>query len=231
MVTGAGSGIGRAIALDLAGRGYALALVGRRRAPLEETGAACGGAFHVIRADLREAAAAAGIVDECLARFGRLDVLVNNAGSAPVATIPQTTPGLASDVFAVNAVAPCVTTARAWSVFERQFAVDGVGGVVVSISSMAAWDPFDGLYAYAGAKLAVHSLTRSAAKQGAAIGVRAFVVAPGAVETPLLRTIVDEAALPRSRTLAPGVIAAVVRDCVEGKRDGDNGGVIWVVSG
>ncbi|MFO0831685.1 MAG: SDR family oxidoreductase [Phycisphaerales bacterium] len=231
LITGAGSGIGRAIAVALGGAGYTLALVGRREEALQATAVLVGGSHACIPADLREPAEASRIVDECVARLGRLDVLVNNAGWSPPATIGQTTPAIAHEVFALNAVAPCVSIARAWPVFERQHLERGAGGVVVSTSSMAVLDPFDVLYAYAGAKAALHSFTQSAAKQGAALGVRAYAVAPGAVETDLLRSVVSESLLPRDRTLSPGTIAGIVRDCVEGRRERDNGGVIWVPSG
>lgn len=230
LVTGAGSGIGRAIAVRLAAAGYRLGLVGRRQAALRETAATCGGVCEVIPADLRDSAEAVRIVDECVGRLGRIDVLVNNAGWSPAATISQTTPQIASEVFALNAVAPCVSIARAWPHFQRQHAVDGSRSVLVSVSSMAVLDPFESLYAYAGAKAALHSFTVSASRQGVPMGLRAFAVAPGAVETDLLRTIVDAEHLPLARTLSPGTIATIAMDCIEGRRDGDNGGVIWVPS-
>lgn len=157
-------------------------------------------------------------------------MLVNNAGWSPPANIPTTTPAIAREVFALNAVAPCVSIARAWPFFDRQFHASGVGGVIVSISSMAVLDPFDTLYAYAGAKASLHSFTLSAARQGKPVGVRAFAIAPGAVETDLLRSVVGESSFPASRTLSPGTIAGIVCDCVLGKRESDNGGVIWVPS-
>jgi NAD(P)-dependent dehydrogenase (short-subunit alcohol dehydrogenase family) len=230
IVTGAGSGIGRAIAVRLAAAGYRLGLVGRRQAALRETAAICGGVCEVIPADLRDGSEAARVVDECVGRLGRIDVLVNNAGWSPPATIPQTTPEIASEVFALNAVAPCVSIARAWPHFQRQHAADGSRSVIASVSSMAVLDPFESLYAYAGAKSALHSFTLSASRQGASIGLRAFAIAPGAVETELLRTIVDAEHLPPSRTLIPDTIAVITMDCIEGRRDGDNGGVIWVPS-
>lgn len=230
LVTGAGSGIGRAVAVRLAAAGYRVGLVGRREAALRETAVICGGVCEVIPADLRDGCEAARVVDECVGRLGRIDVLVNNAGWSPAVTIPQTTPEIASEVFALNAVAPCVSIARAWPHFQRQHTEGSSRGVILSVSSMAVLDPFESLYAYAGAKAALHSFTLSASRQGASMGLRAFAIAPGAVETDLLRTIVDAEHLPSARTLAAGTIAAIIMDCVEGRRDSDNGGVIWVPS-
>lgn len=229
LVTGAGSGIGRATAINLAARGYRLAIVGRRSAALEESLAAADGGLAIV-ADLEDADQAALMVDKTLDHFGRLDALVNNAGWSPPATIPQTTPDLARRVFALNAVAPAVAIARAWPALERQARADARGGVIVNVSSMAALDPYPTLYAYAAAKAAVNSLARSAANLGRPLGIRAFAVAPGAVETDLLRTIVSAADLPADRCLAPAAVAAVITDCILGNRDHDNGNTIWLPS-
>jgi NAD(P)-dependent dehydrogenase (short-subunit alcohol dehydrogenase family) len=186
---------------------------------------------RVIVADLQDPRQAERMVDECVGHFGRLDALVNNAGWSPSATIAQTTAAIAERVFLVNAVAPTVAIARAWPIFERQARASGRPGVVVNVSSMAAVaEPYPILYAYAAAKAAVVSLARSVALQGAGIGVKGFAVAPGAVETPLLRTLVDEATLPRSKTLRPEDVASVIVDSVVGRRDRENGGVIALPS-
>ncbi|HYF13712.1 MAG TPA: SDR family oxidoreductase [Phycisphaerales bacterium] len=230
LITGAGSGIGRATALRLAREGFTLALVGRTGRTLSETAAVANVRCEVVPADLTDAHAAAEVIDRCVDRLGRVDVLVNNAGHSPAATIAETTPVMASEIFALNAVAPCVAIARAWPVFERQHRESGVGGVIVNVSSIATLDPFETLYAYAAAKAGVNLLARSAAKSGARIGVRAFSVAPGAVETPLLRTLVPESALPTSKTLSPDAVAEVIAECILGSRNDQNGRTIWMPS-
>lgn len=226
LITGGGSGIGLATATRLARSGYCLALVGRRKEVLAEACRSLGPANLAIAADLADPAQAESAIDTAVAHFGRLDVLVNNAGWSPAANIPQTNAALASRIFAINAVSPAAAISRIWPVFERQYKTSGIGGCVVSISSMASFDPFDILYAYGGAKASLNNLTISVARQGAAIGVRAFCIAPGAVETPLLRSIVSTEHLPASNTLTPDTVAQLVEDCIRGRRDADNGRTI-----
>jgi NAD(P)-dependent dehydrogenase (short-subunit alcohol dehydrogenase family) len=231
IVTGAGSGIGRQISILLAAKGYRLALIGRRAPMLDETARLCQGDGHVaVAADLEDPAACTKAADECLRRLGRLDALVNNAGWSPAATIPETTEEIVRRVFAINAMAPCLLIARVWETLERLAKAEGRGGVVVNVSSMATVDPYPMLYAYAAAKAGVNSLARSVANQGRPLGIRGFAVAPGAVETDLLRTIVPERVLPSSHTLRPERVARVVVECVLGERDGQNGETILLPS-
>ncbi|MGP1309461.1 MAG: SDR family NAD(P)-dependent oxidoreductase [Phycisphaerales bacterium] len=227
IVTGAGSGIGLASARGLAGAGFDLLLVGRREGPLRaaiegiraETAACAALAFP---ADVAETANARRIVDACLDRFGRIDCLVNNAGLAPLLPIDRTTPEVLHEVFAVNAVGPGALIAACWPTFLAQRS-----GRVVNISTMGTADPFPGFFAYAAAKAAVNSFARSIAKEGAEHGVRGFAIAPGAVETPMLRALFDEQAIPREATLTPETIAAIVVECATGARDAESGATIF----
>jgi NAD(P)-dependent dehydrogenase (short-subunit alcohol dehydrogenase family) len=224
LITGAGSGIGRATALLLAGRGWDLALAGRREEMLRVTCAVCGLAparVLVLGADLSEPAQAVAVVDRTLERFGRLDALINNAGLAPRLPIEGHTPALIDEVYAVNALAPAQAIARAWPAFVRQ-----ESGCIVNISTMGTIDPFPGFFAYASAKAAVNLQVLCAAREGAPHGIRAFAIAPGAVETEMFRKIATEEEFPRSRTLTPEAVAHVVLDCIEGRRAAENGRVI-----
>lgn len=230
LVTGGTSGIGLQIARQLSSEGYRVAICARSEHGLARAAASIGPGTVTLAADLFDPHAAAGVVDRALAALGRLDVLINNAGWSPSATIPQTDPDTATRVFALNAVAPTVMIARAWPAFERQHASGGPGGVVVNVSSIASVDPFPILYAYAAAKAAVNNLAISVAAQGAAIGVRGFSVAPGAVETPLLRSLVDAESLPADQTLRPEEVAGVVVACVRGEKEGSNGRTIFIPS-
>lgn len=230
LITGGGSGIGRATAIELGRVGYALALVGRRETTLRETLRLCGVDEQAIVADLDDPGAGVRAVDAALSHFGRLDAVINNAGWSAAATIAQTTPDLAARVFSLNALTPAAIISRAWPALERQARAEGRGGVIVNVSSMATVDPFPMLYAYAAAKSAVNSLARSAAIEGRPLGIRAFAVAPGAVETDLLRTIVPVAALPPMRTLRPEAVARVIAECVTGTRDAESGRTILLPS-
>jgi NAD(P)-dependent dehydrogenase (short-subunit alcohol dehydrogenase family) len=231
IVTGAGSGIGRAVALELDRRGCALVLAGRRLDALRETGQMLSGAWVGKRCDVADPSECERLVEEAAHEFGRLDVLVNNAGDAPRATIAGHTPDVIKRTFEVNALGPAYLIAATWRVFDRQRAKGWSGGCIVNISSMASLDPFPGFFAYAAAKSALNSMIRSCHKEGQQLGIRCFGVAPGAVETGMLRGLFDETAIPREATLTPEAIARVVGECVVGHRDAEAGTTIPVPSG
>ncbi len=225
LVTGAGSGIGRATAVLLAARGFRLALAGRRREPLEQTARSLGSEPAILIADLARHDQACAMIDQCVARMGRLDVLVNNAGLAPLAPVEEHTPELIREVFEVNAIATATAMAHAWPIMRRQG-----GGRIVNVSSLSSVDPFSGLFAYAGAKGAVNVLTKAGANEGRECGIRCFCVAPGAVETPMLRAIYSEEEIPRERALTPEAVAGIIAACACGERDEDSGSTILIPS-
>ncbi len=227
ILTGAGTGIGRELAQLLAGAGYGLSLVGRRREKLDEVVSLLGDDADTlpVTADVTEPDAAAAIVDATLERWERVDVLVNNAGGVELAPLAATGHDVVERMFAVNAFGPLRLIARLWDVFVRQR-----GGAVINISSMATIDPFPGLSAYAAAKAALESLTRSIVTEGRAVGLRAWSIAPGAVETPMLRGLWSHDDLPARKTLAPSAVAHVAMDCIEGRRDAEIGKTIVLPS-
>lgn len=223
IVTGAGSGIGRAAAARLAARGHPLLLVGRTLAKLEATAAAIAREhpslpIELFEADLADPSAPASAVARAVARFGRLDTLVNAAGVAPLAPIDRTDLPLLESTFATNTFAPALLIAAAWPALRASG-----GGCIVNVSTIGTSDPFPGFFAYAASKSALDSLTRSAAREGARARIRAFAVNPGAVETPLLRSNFPERTIPRERTLSPDAVAEVILDCIEGRRPEDLG--------
>jgi NAD(P)-dependent dehydrogenase (short-subunit alcohol dehydrogenase family) len=228
LITGAGSGIGRATAVALSSMGFSCVLTGRRYEPLRGTAWLCYDA-RVITADLRSAAEAERVVDEAAVWRGRLDVVVNNAGWSRGATIAQTDTALIQEVFALNAIAPAVIIARAWQHLVASSTAQKPG-VVVNVSSMATRDPYPQLYAYAAAKASVNLLALSTARAGLEHHIQSYSVAPGAVETDLLRSIVDEENVPRDRALAPEAVAQVIAECVGGSRVSENGGTLWITA-
>ncbi len=223
IVTGAGSGIGRETCLLLAEEGYALALVGRREQKLEAVRATiadsgCEQEMEVIVADLLEPSSAKSITTRTVDRWGRIDCLVNNAGNLTMAPIDQTTDDMLQKTFEVNTFSPARLIAASWPHFLRQ-----ERGCVVNVSSMATADPFPGLSVYAAAKSALESLTRSIMNEGRSMGITAYVVAPGAVETPMLRSLWNQDELPPEQAMAPDEVARVIVDCVQGRREQDVG--------
>jgi NAD(P)-dependent dehydrogenase (short-subunit alcohol dehydrogenase family) len=243
LITGAGSGIGRETALDLASRGWTILALGRSPESLAATIAACANptsnptrqpTHHLTHAcDVADHAAARAAVDLAFARFGRLDALINNAGHAPKLPIHEHTNDIITRTFAVNALGPANMIAQAfahWTALPTSTNPISRGPAIVNVGSMATVDPFPGFFAYAASKAALNLLTRSCHNEGDALGIRAFAVAPGAVETPLLRSIFPAEALPSSRTLEPATVASVIVECVLGLRDTHRGEVILVPS-
>ena len=224
LVSGAGSGIGRATAERLSALGYAVALVGRTAGKLEETAGRLTGNVLVHRADLRDPQSCAGAVQATADRFGRLDALCNVAGWARLTSLAAASDELWRTMLDTNLSSAFYLTRAAWPLFERQRA-----GVVVNVSSMASIDPFPGLGIYATAKAALNMLTRITATEGAAIGLRAVSIAPGAVETPMLRSAFDEQVIPRGAALDPSQVAELIADCITGRRRFDPGEVITIV--
>jgi len=231
IVTGAGTGIGREISAQLAEAGYRVVLVSRSAEHLESTAAEIKNRIGeppntlVIPADLTDQQQTSSVVDRAMNEFGRVDVLVNNAAVAPNVPIEQTTIDLLSQTFSLNSFAPALLVASLWKVFQQQ-----AGGCVVNISSMATIDPFDGLSIYAASKAALESLTRSIVNEGRPWGISAYAIAPGAVETPMLRSLLTEQQLPSENTLSPAAVARVVVQCVIGRRCDDLGRTIVLPS-
>ncbi len=218
IITGAGSGIGRSVAENLAGRGYRLVLAGRRESALRETGALLPGSegqdWAAIRADIAQTQDCEGLIRACAERFGRLDGLVNNAGYAPLAAMGEIDADQIERIFRVNTLGPTQLVRAAWALLAGS-----ASPRIVSVSSLASRDPFPGLGVYGGAKAALNLLALAWTREGESIGVRAFCVAPGAVETGMLRSIISEDDLPPDQCLSPESVARVIVSCVVGERD------------
>ncbi len=224
IVTGAGSGIGLATARLLREAGFRLMLVGRNRSNLDAAAASVSGAVvHV--ADIGLSAEVEAMIASALEQLGRIDVLVNNAGWTNLKPIAEYGAAEIEEIFRVNAIGPCVAIARALPHMVAQRT-----GCIVNVASMAVVNPFPGLYAYAAAKASMMLTVKSVINEQGRHGVRAFTVAPGAVETALLRSMFGEGTLPRRRALPPDSVAQVILECIEGKRDAENGGTILIPS-
>jgi NAD(P)-dependent dehydrogenase (short-subunit alcohol dehydrogenase family) len=223
IITGAGSGIGQAAAILLASRGYSVALAGRNESNLAAVAQEIGKAARTltIPTDMAIEGDVNRLIDRTAEHFGRIDALVNNAGTGALVSIASTTPSFVRECMNTNALGPALAVLRAWPIFEKQR-----GGCVVNVSSMATVDPFPGFFAYAASKAPMNLMVNSIAKEGAAIGVTAFSVAPGAVETPLLRRTFDEKTIPKSLCMTPDAVAQVIVACITGERPDNNGQTI-----
>ncbi len=223
LVTGASGAVGRATAILLARAGYTLLLTGRstdqlaevRRVIEDENPTAT---VASIPADLTDPDAPARLVDTAVKQFGRLDVLVHVAGDAPLMPIEQNTSAAWRRCMDTNVTALILLTTAAWPMFCRQ-----KRGCVAAVSSMASLDPFPGFSLYAPAKAAMNMFIHCVGTEGAAHGVRAVAIAPGAIETPMLRRLFDHAAIPPDQTLDPMDVARLLVDCITGNRTFESG--------
>ncbi len=222
LITGAGRGIGRAVAIELAKLGYALVLVSRTESELRETAKFAPGA-SVFPCDIAMAKAANDAVLNSLQKFGRLDAVIHCAGVAPVLKIDETTDAQWHEVIDTNLSAAFYLARAAWPTFLKQKA-----GVIVNISSIAARDPFVGFTAYGAAKAGLSLLGLSLAREGQAHGIRVHTVAPGATETQMFRKLMTPEQFPTEKTLDPADVARVVVQCVTGELAPTAGEVIWV---
>jgi NAD(P)-dependent dehydrogenase (short-subunit alcohol dehydrogenase family) len=228
IITGAGSGVGRAIAALLAGKGYNLALAGRRQAALRETASIAerkeppsDASVVVIPTDMSDPVQVRSLIDEALGRFGRVDALVNNAAIAELTPIDSADLEQLTRILKINTIGPAAAIYALWPSFRAR----GVGRVV-NISTMGTLSPFPGLCAYAASKCALESLARSIAREAGDDDIRAYNVAPGAIETAMLRGIVSAEELPASQCLTPEDVAHVVVDLITGDRIEENGATI-----
>jgi 3-oxoacyl-[acyl-carrier protein] reductase len=227
IITGAGSGIGAEVCRHLGGEGWRLSLVGRTREKLDATAESLpptAGPTRIIAADVATAPDCRRIVDETVEHLGRVDALVNVAGFASLTPIDRITPDDWRQTIDINLSSIVLLTAAAWPHLKA------TRGIVVNVSSLASVDPFPHFAMYAAAKAAVNLFTRCTANEGARLGVRAVAVAPGAVETPMLRGLFSEKAIPPHRTLSPRQVAAVIGDCITGQRAFKSGETILVRS-
>lgn len=179
IVTGGGTGIGRAAALALAAAGAHVLVTGRRRAPLAAV-AAAHPRIELLVADARKEDAARQTVATAVDRWGRLDVLVNNAGVFVMLPLEQADAERVAGLLASNVVAPTLLARAALPHLER------AGGAIVNVSSSTAQRPTAGAAHYAASKAALDHLTRSWALELAPRGVRVNGVAPGPTESEAL---------------------------------------------
>lgn len=157
LVTGGTRGIGRAIALAFLDAGAEVVVCGRTE-PAELPGAS-----SFVATDVRDPDQARALVDTVVARHGRLDVLVNNAGGSPTADAATVSPRFVEKIVALNLLAPFYVAQPANAVMQRQES----GGAIVNIGSVAGRDPEPGTAAYAAAKAGLAHFSRALALEWA----------------------------------------------------------------
>jgi 3-oxoacyl-[acyl-carrier protein] reductase len=207
VITGAGTGLGAAIARALAAQGARCVLAGRRPAPLEAVGAeiaALGGPAPLAQpTDVSDPAQVDRLMDAALGLAGRIDLLVNAAGIFRLAPLEDTSLALFDDTLAVNLRGAFLCCRAAWPHLRR-----AGGGQIVNLSSVAGVQAFEGNAAYSASKFGLTGLSAVLALEGRPHNIRVFAVCPAAADTAAWDGQAPEAA--RRRMLRPEPLAAFV---------------------
>jgi NAD(P)-dependent dehydrogenase (short-subunit alcohol dehydrogenase family) len=218
LVTGAGSGVGRAAALALAREGYAVVLAGRRADKLEAVAKEINGTTLVVPTDVREPASIAALFAKTRDTFGRLDLLFNNAGVStrgmPLEEIPL---DRWLSVVATNLTGPFLCTQEAIKIMKAQ---DPRGGRIINNGSISAHTPRPGTAAYTATKHAITGLTKQTA-----LDCRNYDICCGQID-------IGNAATPLTEKMAEGMPQADGRVMPEARMNVDDVGraVVYMAS-
>ena len=238
LITGALTGIGRATAIAFAREGARLAVSGRKEAEGKALEAELRGLraeAEFIVADVRHEKDVSNLVDRAVARFGRLDVAINNAGTegkpGPLTDVSAET---YSAMFDTNVLGVLLSLKHELRVMQAQGS-----GSIVNISSTMGERGAANFSLYTGSKHAVEGITKSAALEAAAYGVRVNAVAPGPTETAMLNRLTGSAekkaaffaAVPLKRGASPAEIADAIFFVASGKAAYITGQIIRVNGG
>jgi NAD(P)-dependent dehydrogenase (short-subunit alcohol dehydrogenase family) len=203
IVTGAGTGIGKAAALALLKDGYSVALAGRRKEPLEETKAAAGAASSralVVPTDVAHLESIRALFAKTKETFGRLDVLFNNAGvGAPGIPMEDLTLEQWKTVVDINLTGPFLCTQEAIKLMKSQ---DPRGGRIINNGSISAHAPRPNSAPYTSTKHAITGLTKSTSLDGRKYDIACSQIDIGNAQTPLAARMKD--GVPQANgTIAP----------------------------
>ncbi len=218
IVTGGNSGIGKAIVLGMA-KAVASVVIDYVAHPeateaLVQEIAAAGGKAIGVQADVSDVAQLERLVAAAVAKFGRLDIMVNNAGVETRTSVLDTTEDQYDKVLSINLKSAFFGT----QIAAKQMVAQGNGGRIIHVTSVPEAWPMTGNTAYCLAKGGMRMLTRTAGVELAPHGIRVVGVGPGAVATPINLATMDDptllaklnAAIPLGRMAEPAEIASVI---------------------
>lgn len=221
LITGASSGIGRAIARELARRKARLVLLARRRERLEalaEEVAALGGRAEIVSGDVTEPATRGRAVELAANKFGGLDVLVNNAGVGALALFTQASAEQMRRVMEINFFAAVEMTRAALPLLRNS-----PRAMIVNIGSVLGHRAAPHYTAYCASKFALRGFSQALRVELAPEGIGVLLVSPGATRTEFADSLLEkvtEPAWPAHRRLAPEVVARQTLRAIErGKRE------------
>jgi NAD(P)-dependent dehydrogenase (short-subunit alcohol dehydrogenase family) len=197
LVTGAGSGIGRAIAVGFGREGAKVALSGRSEGPLRAVAEEIGADALALPGDVRDAAAVRAMVDAVVERFGRLDILVNNAGVGLVRPTEELELAEWQRVIDTNLTGPFLCAQAAGRVMLGQGS-----GRILNIASLTSKTGLPMRAAYGASKGGIMAFTQSLAVEWGPRGLRVNAIAPGFIRTALQDDLVKRGLFPKDRIVA-----------------------------
>jgi NAD(P)-dependent dehydrogenase (short-subunit alcohol dehydrogenase family) len=204
LVTGGSTGIGAAVARQLAQAGARVVITGRHEAALKAS-AARHPAIAYLVADIAQPADVARSLDEVKTRFGRLDVLINNAGILEMVALADASSAHVRRTFQTNVEGLIETTRAALPLLRK------AKGAIINVATIVADQPFANMSVYCASKAAVLALTRSWAQELAPEGIRVNAVSPGTVATDFVDRLLQTFDDPKAERAAMDARQAIGR--------------------
>lgn len=211
IITGAGSGLGAAMARALTVAGARCVLAGRQPEKLEHLRGELGATAHVYPCDVREEAQIEQLVAHTTQTLGRIDILINNAGIFQMRSLTGTPTAVFDETLAVNLRGPFLVCRAAWPHLQKS------RGQIVNISSIAGVKGYSNNAAYSASKFGLNGLTEVLALEGQPHGIRVSAVCPGSVDTPIWDKQAPAAV--RQKMMKPEATAALVLHMLTAPRD------------
>ncbi|MET7301883.1 oxidoreductase [Embleya sp. NPDC005575] len=215
LVTGANSGFGRAITEAAVAAGDTVVAAARRPESLTDLVAAHPGRIEAVRLDVTDTAGIETVVTELVARHGRVDVLVNNAGRTHVGALEETTDAELRALFDVHVFGPAALVRAVLPHMRARRS-----GAIVQLSSMGGQMSFAGFSAYSGTKFALEGMSEALADEVRPFGIKVLVVEPGAFRTGLMGAAGASAEIAAYSETAVGVTRGMV-GAGDGQQPGD----------
>ncbi len=209
LVTGGGTGIGRAVAAGIADEGGSVVVVGRRLEPLRQLAETRPDRIRFTQVDVAQSADVRRAVAFTVERLGGLDVLVNNAGLSHMGPLSDLSDGAMRAMLDINVMGPLVAMREAIPHLVAR------RGCIVNVTSVTARGAAPGMAAYGGTKAALEQITRALAVELGPAGVRVNVVAPGLTITDMAREFLDAAAIEQTAQRTPLRRAGTPEDVAE----------------